>query len=188
MFFFPITKKSRQRYATARELYAAAMAQSRRPVFYADLAVPDTFDGRFELISLHAGLMVRSLAGKGGDNRKLAQALFDEMFLNLELVCREIGVGDLAVPRHIKRMMTALKGRALTYAEAQKNQALPEALARNLYGTVERPDESILSAMAAYVSELQASLDAQSLESGTVSFPSVDLTGVVKNGQNSKAA
>lgn len=188
MFFFPLTKKSRARYATARTLYAQAIAQSRQPVFYSDLSVPDTFNGRFELTALNVGLMVTDLTRRDAESKKLAQALFDEMFLDLEQVCRQIGVGDLSVPRHVKRMMTALKGRALTYADAIKSGTLQDALARNLYGTVERPSESVLNAMSAYVAELHTSLAAQSLNSGNVSFPPVNTNGVTQNGTSSKAA
>lgn len=188
MFFFPITKKSRARYATARQLLEAAIAQSRQPIFYTDLAVPDTFDGRFEMVSLHIGLIVAELTSQSAENQKLAQALFDETFLNLEKTCREVGVGDLSVPRHMKRMMSALKGRALTYIEAEKAGNLSEALARNLYGTVERPDQSVLDAAATYVKTFRASLQTQSLMTGVIQFPSVDTKGVKPHGTTSKAA
>jgi cytochrome b pre-mRNA-processing protein 3 len=188
MFFFPITKKSRARYATARQLLDAAITQSRQPIFYTDLAVPDTFDGRFEMISLHVGLIVSELAAQTSESQKMAQALFDETFLNLEKTCREIGVGDLSVPRHIKRMMSALKGRALTYIEAEAAGALPEALARNLYGTVERPDQSVLETMASYMKAFRSSLQVQPLMTGVVQFPLVDTSGVKPHGAARKAA
>ena len=188
MFFFPITKKSRARYATARELLMTTIAQSRQPIFYSDLAVPDTFDGRFEMVSLHIGLIVAELTRQNDEGQKMGQALFDETFLNLEKTCREIGVGDLSIPRHIKRMMAALKGRALTYIEAEDKGELPEALARNLYGTIERPDQSVLDAMASYVKAFRASLQTQNVMTGTVTFPAVDTSGVKPHGQASKAA
>lgn len=188
MFFFPITKKSRARYATARKLLTATISQSRQPVFYADLAVPDTFDGRFEMVALHIGLMVADLTQGDAESQKMAQALFDETFLNLEKTCREIGVGDLAVPRHIKRMMSALKGRAMTYIEAEGKGGLADALARNLYGTISRPDESVIDVMVAYVKVFRSSLKSQNLMNGVVNFPAVDKSGVKPHGATSKAA
>lgn len=188
MFFFPITKKSRARYATARQLLEASITQSRQPIFYTDLAVPDTFDGRFEMVALHVGLIVAELTQQNEENQKMAQALFDETFLKLEKNCREMGVGDLSVPRHIKRMMSALKGRALSYIEAQEAGNLQEALARNLYGTIARPDQSVLDAMASYVKDFRASLPSQNVTTGAVQFPSVNTSGVKLNGQTSKAA
>lgn len=192
MFLFPITKKSRVRYGTARQIYAQCVTQARRLEFYAALGVPDTFDGRFEMTSLHVGLVVSRLSGLGHDGEKLAQALFDEMFLSMELTCREMGVGDLSVPRHIKRMMKAFKGRTLTYLEAMKQGAVPlaDALARNLYGTVERPAPAILAAMDRYVLSAHKALSEQtyaSLSAGTVTFPQPDLSGV-EHGAQSQAA
>jgi len=170
MFFFPISKKSRALYALARPLYAACITQSRQPGFYTDLCVPDTFDGRFDLTSLHVGLIVSSLTRAGGERAKLAQALFDEMFVNLDQTCREMGVGDLSVPLHMKRMMKAFKGRTVSYIEAIQSGGLPDVLARNLYGTVERPPEAVLSAMAEYIVALDTSFKSQDLMTGTVSF------------------
>ncbi len=183
MFFFPITPAGRARQKTARQLYTACVEQSRRPEFYLGMAVPDTFDGRFELTSLHAGMVVNRLAGQGPQGLKLAQSLFDVMFLSMELNIREIGVGDLAVPRHIKRMMTALKGRAMTYktALAQGLQETAEALARNLYGTAERPSEDVLQRAAMYMAELERLLAAQDFSeftAGRVTFPQPPAQGV----------
>ncbi len=189
MFFFPITKKARERYALARSLYAACVAQARHPVFYSSLEAPDTFNGRFELVALHVGLVVAELTRRGeGDQPRLAQALFDEMFVNMDQSCREAGIGDLAVPRHMKRMMKALKGRAVVYAEAGTEDELCEALARNLYGTVPRPAMPVLKAMAAYVSSLKTGLSPQDLSSGSVTFPNPPEYQGVSNGASSQAA
>ncbi len=180
MFFFPITKAARVRYSRARSLYTKCIEQSRQPRFYTDLAVPDTFNGRFELTALHVGLMVdRLVTGQdfGREGEKLGQALFDEMFLNMDQTCRESGVGDLGVPKHLKRMMKALKGRALTYkAGMQANSTeLEQALARNLYGTMkEPPPQAVLALTAHYLKEYAALLSQRSLADFTainVSFP-----------------
>lgn len=177
MFFFPITKKGRARQKVARELYAACTLQSRLPHFYSRLAVPDSFDGRFEMTALHTGMIVTELAQRGGDEAKLAQALFDVMFVNMDLACRESGIGDLSVPKHLKRMMKAFKGRSLTYRAAMEEGSLRDALARNLYGTVTRPSDTILDTMALYVTALAASLASQHLIGGAVAFPSLTEAG-----------
>ena len=182
MFFFPITKAARTRYSLARSLYTKCVEQSRQPRFYTDLAVPDTFNGRFELTALHVGLLVdRLVSGQdfGREGEKLGQALFDEMFLNMDQTCREIGVGDLGVPKHMKRMMKALKGRALTYKAAM--QASPEelslALSRNLYGTMPQPPENaVLALMGGYIKDYAVLLSQRSLAELTaiqISFPSI---------------
>ena len=180
MFFFPITKAARIRYSLARSLYTKCVEQSRQPRFFTELCVPDTFNGRFELTAMHVGLMVDRLVtgeGFGREGEKLGQALFDEMFLNMDQTCREIGVGDLGVPKHMKRMMKALKGRALTYKSAMQASRveLEQALARNLYGTLkEQPAPAVLDLMAAYLKDYAALLSQRNLADLTainVSFP-----------------
>ena len=194
MFFFPITPAGRARQRLARTLYMQCVDQARVPDFYLHMGVPDTFNGRFELTALHTGMVVARLAdpSMGVESGKLAQALFDDMFVNMDRTIREIGVGDLSVRKHIKRMMKALKGRALTYAKAidEGQASLQEALARNLYGTVERPPEEILAVAAAYVMELQATLATQDFpgfNAEKITFPPFTFRRAA-DGEASKAA
>lgn len=199
MFFFPLTRAARARHRTAASLYGACVEQSRKPVFYTELAVPDTFDGRFELTALHVGLTIERLAraGQAGEGGKLAQALFDEMFVNLDQTCREIGIGDLGVPRHIKRMMQALKGRAMAYREGLSQTEggggnLTEALQRNLYGTLETvPPEKVMAAMAAYVEAFASGLELlqdSDFQSGRLAFPALPEIKGVNHGQTTQRA
>jgi len=140
----------------ATDLYAEIVRQSREPVFYEAAAVPDTVDGRFEMISLHAFLVMRHLKGGGEDAQKLSQSLFDEMFADMDQSLREIGIGDLSVGKHIKKMAKAFYGRVAAYEMAldgDGTESLVEALVRNHYGTVEGvPDEAAI-ALAQYVRE-----------------------------------
>src|SRR3546814_6348908 len=81
----------------ARELYRAAVSQARQPAFFAGCGVPDTLDGRFEMVALHVFLLLRRLgaeAARKQDAQKLAQGIFDTMFLDMDENLREIGVGD----------------------------------------------------------------------------------------------
>ncbi len=145
---------------TAGELYRVAVRQAREPVFYADFGVPDTLDGRFETISLHVFLLLRRLGGEvaeKGPALKLAQAIFDTMFIDMDENLREIGVGDLSVGKKVKQMAQALYGRIAAYEDglAGDDAELAEAVRRNLYGTVPSegpgPDAAALQALAAYV-------------------------------------
>jgi cytochrome b pre-mRNA-processing protein 3 len=114
------------------ELYAAAVAGARQPFFYAALGVPDTLDGRFDLIALHAFLLVHRLR----DDPDLAQAVFDAMFADMDRNLREIGVGDLSVGKRVRDMWEAFHGRSKVYAEAVEANdadALAVALARNVW-------------------------------------------------------
>lgn len=140
----PYTKES-------RVLYAAIVARSREPYFYAELGVPDTVDGRFDMIVLHAWLVFRRL--RELDQFELSQALFDEMFADMDDNLRRIGIGDMSVGKNVKRMAEALYGRMNAYDEAilEGDKALIEVLRRNAYGTVEQPNGAGLAAMAGYV-------------------------------------
>jgi cytochrome b pre-mRNA-processing protein 3 len=135
----------------AEELYAAVVAQARRPEFYARLGVPDSLDGRFELIALHLFLALRRLkaAGEG----EAGQALVDRFVADMDASLREMGAGDLGVGRRVKAMAQGLYGRIAAYEDglAQPGGRLEEALRRNLYGTAPEPDAAVLGLVADYV-------------------------------------
>jgi cytochrome b pre-mRNA-processing protein 3 len=117
---------------TGSRLYAAAVATAREPFFYATLGVPDTLDGRFDLVALHAFLLVHRLR----DHPDLTQAIFDAMFVDMDNNLREIGVGDLSVGKHVRAMWEAFHGRSKAYQialEANDVDALVAALARNVW-------------------------------------------------------
>lgn len=192
MFFFPILPKSRQARKIAKKLYAECVSQARQPIFYSELGVPDTIDGRFDMIALHAGLVVNRLRREGQEGGRIAQALFDEMFLNMEMACRQIGIGDLSVPKQIKKMMKAFQGRALHYEDAVKTGpvAVAEVLKRNLYATAPQLSQKILDAMADYVMECHSRLNSQELpqmKNGVISFAPLPCIES-QNEKNSKAA
>jgi len=137
---------------TAQALYKAAVARARDPVFYARHAVPDTLDGRFDMISLHVFLVLYRLKQEGDGTKALAQALFDTMFADMDENLRELGVGDLSVGRRVKTMAQALYGRIAAYQAALDSDdegALADALQRNLYRG-EAPPPAAVAAIAAY--------------------------------------
>src|SRR3546814_8966780 len=86
---------------TADRLYAAIVAQARHPAFYQDYGVPDTVDGRFEMIALHAFLLLHRLKQDPERTAKLGQAVYDAMFLDMDASLREMGAGDLGVGRRV---------------------------------------------------------------------------------------
>lgn len=133
--------------ATARALYDQAVAAARAPQFYTEWGVPDTVDGRFEMITLHVALAMRPLP------LPVRQALFDVMFRDIDRSLREMGVGDLAVPKRMKRMMAAFNGRAQAYLAALASgdeTALDAALTRNVYGAVPAPRPEWVAGLVAY--------------------------------------
>jgi cytochrome b pre-mRNA-processing protein 3 len=148
--------------------------------------VPDSLDGRYELIVLHAFLLFRRLkqdhapgpAQAASDSARLAQDLFDVMFLDMDRSLREIGVGDLGVGKRVKRMAGAFYGRVEAYEAGLRGEGtgddadLAAALRRNLYGTV-APGQPLVAAMAGYLRREAAALaahDLGSLMAGRVAF------------------
>lgn len=119
------------------ELYGAAVAAARDPAAFAALAVPDTLDGRFDLVGLHVALLIRRLrADPDPRGAPLAQAVFDAMFADMDVNLREMGVGDLGVGKRVKRMWEAFHGRATAYEAALAAgdaAALALALGRNVW-------------------------------------------------------
>ncbi len=107
------------------ELYGAAVAAARDPWFFAELGVPDTLDGRFDLVGLHVCLLIRRLR-QDPDRRGpvLAQAVFDAMFADMDLNLREMGVSDLRVGKRVRDMWEAFHGRCQAYEAAL--EAIPE--------------------------------------------------------------
>ena len=124
--------------------------------------MPDSVDGRFELIALHVILIMTRLEGEKGA-RTVNQALFDVMFRDMATSLREMGIGDLAVPKHMKRMMNGFNGRLRNYAGALNGEGdLADAVRRNIYGTVEKPDENMVIVVKDYIENAAAHLKALS--------------------------
>ena len=171
--------------ATARRLYEAIVAQARQPVFFAELEVPDTIDGRYEMVALHAHLLLRRLKDGGAATAGLAQALFDVMFADMDASLREMGAGDLGVGRRVKQMATGFYGRVAAYDAglADGGDALGRALRRNLFGTV-TPSAAAVQVMADYAGRTASLLAVQPLErlaGGAVSFAPVRTGEAAKN-------
>lgn len=152
-------------------LNTAIVEAVRTPAFYLEGEVADTFNGRFELLVLHAALAVRRLRALGEPGPSIAQALVDQLFRNLDPALRELGVGDMAVPKRMKRLAEGFLGRSVAYDRALLAQdgALEEALSRNVYAAA-RPAADL----AAYARAAAAAVDAVSLEAfaqGLLRFP-----------------
>jgi cytochrome b pre-mRNA-processing protein 3 len=166
---------SNERRARTDRLLRAITAQARQPAFYEHMAVPDTLDGRFDMMALHGFLVFRALQDLGAGGRRLAQDTTDLMFSAFDDALRSIGVGDMGVPRRVKAMARAYLGRAQAYQAALESDdrgALAAALERNIYrgGAVE---PEAIAALAAYVAREAARLKALSLaafETGELAF------------------
>lgn len=172
----PRMRRSR-REGTISAVYGAIVAQARRPVFYVGYAVPDTVDGRLSLIVLHLALVLRRL-GEGSDAaRAFGQALFDAFCRDMDHNLREMGVGDLAVPRRMRRIGEEFYGQSAIYGKALgggDRGALQAALARNVYAA---QDPAGAGGLALYVLAVEAhlaTLEPDAVAGGSLSFPDPD--------------
>ena len=138
----------------ARALYRQIAERARRPVLFTLYGVPDTVDGRFEMLCLHAYAVFHGLKGKGADAEALSQAVYDAMFVDLDGALRELGAADLGVGKRIKAMTEALNGRIQAY---DRDAELEEAIRRNVYGTA-TPSEDQVRWMAAYLRAIRLAM------------------------------
>jgi cytochrome b pre-mRNA-processing protein 3 len=168
------TRKPHERAGFA--LYGAAVAAARQPVLFDAIGVPDTLDGRFDLVSLHAGLLVCRISRDADPRAKaLAQAVFDAMFADMDVNLREMGVGDLAVGKRVKRMWEAFHGRAQTYDAALRagdRPALEAALARNVWRGAAPPGSlARLAAITVAADAALAAIPFAEFVAGRAAFP-----------------
>jgi cytochrome b pre-mRNA-processing protein 3 len=156
-------------------LYDQIVAAARQPALYQDWNVPDTPLGRYEMMALHVFLILHRLRGETGAAAALAQELTDAFFADLDHSIRELGVGDMGVPKRMKKLARMFYGRATAYGEAVERGDAPllsRALARNV-----RPEEADWKAaadLARYALAANAALALQPVSdivSGRVDFP-----------------
>ena len=172
---------TRDRQTVERSVYDAIVAQARQPWFYAELGVPDSVSGRFDMITLHAILVMERLGEGSEDDKAFAQELFDEMFRDMDRSLREMGVGDLSVGKRVRKMAEVFYGRAEAYRKAleadQPDDAEPlaEAIARNVFADAGERRGS--AALAGYIRGVKEALDRQApqtIASGEVHFPAAE--------------
>jgi cytochrome b pre-mRNA-processing protein 3 len=154
-------------------LYGAIVAQARSPAFYRSYGVPDTVSGRLEMLMLHVVLVLRHLENGTAKSRQLGQYLFDHFCNDMDATMREMGIGDLAVPRKMRRLGEAFYGRQQAYRTALAASDANElvlALGRNIFAGALKPGYA--EPLAIYSREVLQGLAGQGrLEQGHVSFP-----------------
>lgn len=169
-----LLKKKNPYAQAAHQAYACILEHARQTEFYEKLGVPDTFDGRFDLMVLHAYLILHRMLEDGKQEAEtFNQALFDAIFADMDQTLREMGIGDMGVPKHMRKMMKGFNGRMHGYDEALEQGTFAQALKRNLYGTALAPDDKKIAKMEAKALEMLAFLKTQSsadILSGHVRF------------------
>jgi cytochrome b pre-mRNA-processing protein 3 len=149
----------------ALALYRAVVDKARDPAFYTDLAVPDTVNGRFDMVVIHAMLVVRRLRGGGVLADQTAKALLELLFRDMDSSLREMGVGDMGISRHIKRMAKAFFGRAEAYEAGLDGDpgALSTILKENLYRH-DSPRDDQVTAMSEYMRRAASHIAQENLD------------------------
>jgi cytochrome b pre-mRNA-processing protein 3 len=162
--------------STIATLYGAIVAQARNPSFYLGYGVPDTLEGRFDMIVLHEFLFLRRIEREERDLGAIGQAVFDRFCRDLDHNLREMGVSDIAVPRKMRDFAQAYYGRTQVYGHAlasDDQEACAAALARNVFSSNDLAGSGAMR-LANYMREAARQLDtaaASAFAQGLLTFP-----------------
>ncbi len=146
----------------ADELYGAIVARARLPVFYQGFGVPDTLEGRFVVLSLHLFAVLHRLKDGDASASSMAQDLADHFTADMETVLRELGVGDLAIPKKVRAL--AASGAALLQNYEEALSEGEDALATSIACALpldEAPAKLASARLTAYLMRVIRHLDAQ---------------------------
>jgi cytochrome b pre-mRNA-processing protein 3 len=158
---------------TIEAIYGMIVTQAREPLFYRDLGVPDTVNGRFDMLVLHLWMVLRRLKPiEGGSG--LSQTLFDRFCDDMDANLREMGVGDLTVPKRMQAFGEAFYGRITAYdlALTEGEEPLAQAVCKNILNGEGIEKARRLAAYAEAVIAALAGLDEAMLRTGSWKFPS----------------
>ena len=133
-----------------KEIYQSIIDNSRSKIFYIELDVEDSFESRFDLVILHSFIIFQYFIEINDKKNKLSQSLFDFMFHDFENNLREMGYGDIAVNKRMKKFISAFYGRILSYSNSyldyKKNESLSNfsiAIRKNIYKNKKISDEKV---------------------------------------------
>lgn len=169
-----------QKKRSAQQLYGSIVAQARCEDFYRLWRIPDTIDGRFDMIVVHLFLVLHRMKQEGGDGEQSGRLLIEAFFSDMDDSVRELGAGDLAVPKHVRKMAGAFYGRLSAYEKAEEGGeigALANVVRRNFFpdwqGDENGREAQAATAVARY---MQASRDVlqrtsfEQLTAGRIAF------------------
>jgi cytochrome b pre-mRNA-processing protein 3 len=168
------SRRSRRERQAAERLYNEVVAAARARALYRDLGVPDTLQGRFEMMALHLFALVHRLMHEPGDDPELARRLSETFVTDMDAAFRDMGVSDTRVPKRMQAMFGSFAGRIAAYEAGLKEgpAALEAAIARNIF-----PDVPADGRAAGLARHLQAAVDAlqlarlEDLRDGRAAFP-----------------
>lgn len=166
---FNLFRKARNRPLIDR-IHGEIMAGARQPVFFVDYGVADTVEGRFEILCLVSTIALRRMSALPEPGPSIAQEVTDSLFRHFDVALREIGIGDVTVPKRMKKMASGYMGRSAAYLaalsdhEAGQADALPLAIARNVYGDDTQARDLRTQRLAKFALSYAASLDGLRVE------------------------
>ena len=172
---FPRFRRKSRGPDTISTLYGMIVAQARLPIFYRDYAVADTVNGRFDLIVLHLAMVLDRLFQEPA-LQALGQGVFDHFCRDMDHNLREMGIGDLKVPKEMRRIGEAFYGRSQAYRTAwagSDEQPLVQALERNIYEGQNGGARRLAAYVRAALSDL-AGQPAAAFENAILHFPKPD--------------
>lgn len=164
--------------ALASMLYKNIVSQARTEIFYKLFGVPDTLNGRFDMITLHMFIVLRRLKELGDEGGKISQDLFDIMFADMDKNLREMGVGDLSVGKKVKALAIAFYGRIKAYDNGIKGlngETVVKCLKRNLFLDTIPNDENVKIISIYLIREIKASKkwNIRDIKTNNISFGTV---------------
>jgi cytochrome b pre-mRNA-processing protein 3 len=169
-------RRARLDPAIPSALYGVIVAQARTPALYTDLGVPDTVEGRFELVVAHMALVLRRLWRGDEGSKAVGQAVFDIYGKEMDDALRALGVKDTSVGKRMRFLTEAYFGRATGYdaaLDAADGEALAATLGRTVYGGA---DTVAAATLAAYMLAADKALSAAPVErtiAGDIAWPGI---------------
>lgn len=177
-------KRKKANQALVERQYSEITRQARTPVFYESMGVPDTVMGRFEMISIHMVLYLRRTVSADVASKGIAQEVVDAFFEDIDHSIRELGIGDMGVPKRMKKLAKMFYGRAKSYGQAidsADNAGLVEALKRNIHP--DHPDSApSMQKLADWMMQTAHKLEAvadTTLAAGQLTFSNIDRNAVI---------
>jgi cytochrome b pre-mRNA-processing protein 3 len=176
MMIFGLFGRKNGNAAIISRQYDLLTAAARRPYLYTDLGVPDTVMGRFEMLSATLILYFRRTRSSGRAGQEIAQEIIDVFFEDVDHSIRELGVGDVSVPKKMKKFASMFYGRLESYAAAldhKDRDELAAALMRNFHPEADDPVLS-MHGLAGYMLHVDAQLAEEAedvVETGRIDLP-----------------
>ncbi len=168
-----VLRRNTHKARLVQALHAALTRQARLPVFFREYGVADTIDGRFDMVALHAWLVLGRLKTAGLED--VSRGLSDAIFVAFDEALRDLGTGDMGLGPRMKKLGNAFNGRMQAYEGAADAGTLAEAIVRNVYRGAAGHEAAALG-LAHYALAARAQLEQSDPAQGELDFGAVATT------------